>query len=74
MKDYNCVLFFDTKFQYVIKGVVKYYINEDNICMIIYKYNSVEEGLSAIETRSIELPYKDNFEKIFTHFKEQSFL
>ena len=65
MKDYNCVLFFDTKFQYVIKGVVKYYINEDNICMIIYKYNSVEEGLSAIETRSIELPYKDNFEKIF---------
>lgn len=65
MRDYNCALFFDTKFQYVIKGVVKYYINEDNICMIIYKYNSMEEGLSAIETRSIELPNKDDFEKVF---------
>lgn len=65
MRDYNCVLFFDTKAQYIIKGVVKYYINEDNIFMVIYKYDSMEKGLSAIETRSIELPYKDNFEKIF---------
>ena len=65
MRDYNCVLFFDTKFQYVIKGIVKYYINEDNIFMVIYKYDSMEEGLSAIETRSIELPDEDHFEKAF---------
>lgn len=66
MPTYNCILFFKDTHSIVIEGMVKYYINKDNIFMVIYKYDSKNEGLSVIETRTIELPDEDHFEKIFS--------